>query len=77
MKDKGITIFDNINAEIRRRHITQEELCNKIGVPRRTYTGWQSRNDMPASALLSCTIAIGCTLNDLAKGVNGYLADKS
>ena len=44
-------VFDNIRAECARHHITLKELAEKSGIERRTYYKWESKGDMPLSAL--------------------------
>ena len=36
------SVFDNINAEIRRHRITQDIMCEQIGINKRTFSGWPS-----------------------------------
>ena len=36
MSNCVVSLFDNIDGEIRRKHTSQEELCNYLGIERRT-----------------------------------------
>lgn len=69
MADKSISIFDNINGEIRRRNISQEELCKHLGIDRRRYSSWQSKGNMPSSYLLACAKYLNCSLDYLVRDV--------
>lgn len=70
MKENAtITIIDNINGEIRRHGMSQEKLCSLIGVSRDTYKGWQLRGELPATKLLKCARALGCSLDYLTRDV--------
>lgn len=69
MKKNSISIFDNINGEIRRRNISQETLCEHIGIDRRRYSSWQAKGDMPISYLLMCAKFLNCSIDYLARDV--------
>lgn len=64
-----ITVFDNINGEIRRKSISQEKLCDELGVSRRTYLDWQIKNDMPLSFFIKAALYLGCSLDYLMRDV--------
>lgn len=59
------SVFDNINAEIRRHRITQDIMCEQIGINKRTFSGWQAKGDMPTSALLKCANYFNCSTDYL------------
>ena len=67
---KGVTIFGNINGEIRRKNISQETLCEQLGIARRRYTSWQQNGDMPLSYFLRCAQFLGCSLDYLARDID-------
>lgn len=67
---KGVTIFGNINGEIRRKNISQEALCTQLGIARRRYTAWQQNGDMPLSYFLRCAQILGCSLDYLARDID-------
>lgn len=69
MADSNVTIFDNINGEIRRRNITQEALCDDLGINRRRYASWQAKGDMPISFFMKCAKYFNCTLDYLTRDV--------
>lgn len=64
------TIFDNINGELRRRHLTQQDLAKTIEIDRRTWPKWQDKNDMPASVLLQIAKWLNVTLDYLTRDVH-------
>ncbi len=68
MKD-SFTIFDNIDGELRRNRLTQEDLAEAIGIERKTYSNWRSKNDMPSSKLIEIAKFLGCSLDTLSRGV--------
>lgn len=70
MSKANITILDNISGEIRRRGMTQDNLCDLLGVDRRTYTNWQTKGEMPATKLLKCASILNCSVDYLARDVN-------
>lgn len=63
--DKQTKVFDNINAEIRRHRTTQDVMCKDIGINKRTFTNWQSKGDLPSSALLKCATYFNCSTDYL------------
>ena len=69
MNDTSITVFDNINGEIRRRNISQDTLCENLGINRRKYLAWQLKGDMPFSFFIKCASYLGCSLDYLARDV--------
>lgn len=60
-----INVFNNINAEIKRRGITKETMCQDVGISRRTFTNWQAKGDLPSSALLKCAEYFNCSTDYL------------
>lgn len=44
-------VFNNIRAECARKHLSLAELTTKAGIERRTFYNWESKGDMPVSAL--------------------------
>ena len=66
---ESITVFDNINGEIRRRNISQERFCEELGINRRRYFDWQSNNDMPLSYFLKTAELLGVSLDYLMRDV--------
>lgn len=73
MLDKNITVFGNINGEIRRRNISQEKLCEELGIERRRYVNWQQKGDMPFSYFMRIAALLGCSLDYLARDVKPSL----
>lgn len=43
MSNCVVSLFDNIDGEIRRKHTSQEKLCNYLGIERRTYLNWKNK----------------------------------
>ena len=64
------TIFDNINAELIRRHLTQHDLAKTIEIDCRTWSKSQDKNDMPASVLLQIAKWLNVTLEYLTRDVH-------
>lgn len=60
-------VFNNINAELARNAMTKEQLVNSLGVCRKTYQNWETKNDMPFSAFLKCAAIFDISLDELAK----------
>ena len=69
MGDNSITVFDNINGEIRRRNISQEQLCEALGINRRRYVDGQKKNDMPVSYFEKIARYLGVSLDYLFRDV--------
>lgn len=69
MGGNSITVFDNINGEIRRRNISQEQLCEALGINRRRYVDWQKKNDMPVSYFEKIARYLGVSLDYLFRDV--------
>lgn len=67
-----ITIFDNINGEIRRKNISQEEMCKNLGINRRKYASWQEKGDMPVSFFMKCAKYLNCSLEYLSRDVKAH-----
>lgn len=74
-----ITVFGNINGELRRRGISQEKFCRTLGIERRTYIAWQKKNEMSLSFFLKCVSYFGCSadylLRDIVKKENAELKE--
>lgn len=66
---KSYTIFDNIEGEMARNHVSQEELAKALGINRSTYRYWRKKNDMPIKKLIEISDYLGCTLDTLARNV--------
>lgn len=81
MSDSNITVFDNINGEIRRKNISQEKLCDDLGINRRKYLDWQLKNDMPLSFFVQTALYLGCSFDYLMRDVSalntGTAADRN
>lgn len=69
MTKTTVTIFDNVNSELRRKHLTQNDLAKKLGIDRRTWTTWQDKNDMPIAKLVEIAMWFDCSLNYLTRDV--------
>ena len=54
MSNCVVSLFDNIDGEIRRKHTSQEELCNYLGIERRTYLNWKNKKSMPVTYFIMC-----------------------
>ena len=70
MKKDRVTILDNINGEIRRRGMTQDDLCGLLDIDRKTYSNWKSRGEMPETKLLKCAIIFNCSVDYLVRDVD-------
>lgn len=44
-------VFDNIRAECARRRMSLSEMTEIIGIERKTFYNWESKGDLPVSAL--------------------------
>lgn len=69
MKNNFVSIFDNIDGEIRRKHTSQEALCEYLGIERRTYLNWKHKNSMPSTYFIMCAKYLDCTLDYLIRDV--------
>jgi|GEM_PF-751040 bacteriophage CI repressor helix-turn-helix domain len=69
MSNCVVSLFDNIDGEIRRKHTSQEELCNYLGIERRTYLNWKNKKSMPVTYFIMCAKYLNCTLDYLARDV--------
>lgn len=69
MRSSEVTVFDNINGEIRRKNISQEKLCNDLGINRRRYMDWQAKGDMPLSFFVKCASYLECSFDYLMRDV--------
>ncbi|MDE5765457.1 MAG: hypothetical protein K2I00_10975 [Ruminococcus sp.] len=69
MSKSYITVFSNINGELRRRDVSQEEFCRELEVERRTYMAWQKKNEMPFSFFLKCISYFGCSADYLLRDI--------
>lgn len=45
-------IFDNIRAEIKRKRMTIDEFCEKLGIQRTRFYRWEDAGDFPISYLV-------------------------
>lgn len=66
---ENYTIFDNIDGELRRNRLTQEDLAEALDIERKTYSNWRAKNDMPSSKLIEVAKFLGCSLDTLSRGV--------
>lgn len=73
MEAKKLTILDNINGEIRRYGMSKEQFCKLIGIDRSTYTGWQTKGEIPATKLMKCASLFNCSLDYLVRNVDASL----
>lgn len=49
-----------------RKDITIKEMIAKLGIDRKTYYNWESKNrDIPSSMLIRIADILGCSLNDI------------
>lgn len=44
-------VFDNIRAECARQRMSLSEMTEIIGIERKTFYNWESKGDLPVSAL--------------------------
>ena len=58
-------MYMNIEAERARIGLSQDEFAEKLGVTRKTYYAWQSKEDMPASKLLEMSRLFNCSIDYL------------
>lgn len=58
-------MYMNIEAERARIGLSQDEFAEKLGVTRKTYYTWQSKEDMPASKLLEMSRLFNCSIDYL------------
>ena len=59
MSNCVVSLFDNIDGEIRRKHTSQEELCNYLGIERRTYLNWKNKKSMPVTYFIFGEVGLG------------------
>ena len=57
--------FDNIRAEVARHRMTITELCEKIGVERRTFYNWEENGDFPSSYLCKMVDVLGVSADEI------------
>ena len=76
MGETTMTVFDNINGEIRRKNISQECFCENLGITRRRYFDWQTKNDMPLSFFIKTANLLGCSLDYLMRDVTPTVTRK-
>lgn len=69
MDKLNVTIFDNINGEIKKRGISEDVLCKNVGIDRRKYSYWEKEGDMPIPIFIKCACFLGCSLDYLARNV--------
>lgn len=65
-----ITVFDNINGELRRRHLTREDLAKHLNINRKTWKSWEKSNDLPTSTVLKIASWFDCTFEYLMRDIN-------
>ena len=64
MKKKK-SMYPNIEAERARTQMTTEDIAEMIGVTRKSYETWNSRGNIPATALIKMSKIWGCTTDYL------------
>jgi len=65
----NISVVDNVNSEMKRFGMSQEDLCEKLQIGRKTFYAWKKKGDMPVSKLLECARIFNCTLDYFARDV--------
>ena len=66
----GIIIANNIRAERNRNNLSQDELCEKIDITRRTYTKYETdASRIPARLLVDLSDALGCGIDAFFVGI--------
>lgn len=65
-----ITVFDNINGELKRHHLTKEDLAKYLGIERKTWLNWEKKNDLPTSTILKIADWFGCSLEYLMRDID-------
>lgn len=58
-------VFNNIRAECARKRMTLVELTEKAGIERKTFYNWESKNDLPLSALTKFADILNVTTDKL------------
>lgn len=58
-------VFANIRAECARKRWSIEELSDKLGIERKTFYNWESRQDFPVTALVKMAALFGVTTDSL------------
>lgn len=64
------TIMQNIESERVRNFMTQEQLCNQLGINRVTYYKWRKKDDIPTRTLLACAKIFNCSADYLTRDVD-------
>lgn len=57
--------FPNIAAERAKRHMTQDDLANKLGVTRKTLYNWEQKGKIPASEVIKMSELFNCSTDYL------------
>lgn len=63
----NMEVFNNINAELARNKMSKEQFAQKLGICRRTYQNWETKNYMPLSAFIKSAAIFGKSLDELAE----------
>lgn len=58
-------VFNNIRAECARKHITLVELTSQLGIERRTFYNWETKGDLPLSALSKIADVLGISTDKI------------
>lgn len=58
-------MYINIDAERVRAKMTQADLAQFLGVERKTLYNWQTKGNIPATALIKLADKFGCTTDYL------------
>lgn len=67
----SVSVMANIDSERIRHGMTQEQLCEKLGITRKTYFLWKNKGDIPCSALVQLMDVFGCSSDYLLRDVKG------
>ena len=60
-------VFDNIRAECARRRMSLSEMTEIIGIERKTFYNWESKGDLPVSALNKIADVLNVSTDKLLK----------
>lgn len=58
-------MYININSERVRAKMTQDDLAKFLGVERKTLYNWQTKGNIPGTALVKLADKFGCTTDYL------------
>lgn len=58
-------VYNNINVERARLNMSVEELCQRLGIGKRTYYSWQKTGKIPVPKLIDMAIIFDCSLDYL------------